>query len=135
MVEETKEFKEINYRENASDCEIRGIVFDHPNVRIFFFDPYWKQSFYLSMTDVNQFVFSTNHVQNVVSKIHLFDTIEIAMAHVEFKRAYDQILSNTEHAIIEADKALLFVEPITGGDVIAQFRTLELFIEGETIKA
>jgi hypothetical protein len=87
------------------------------------------------MTDVNQFVFSTNHVQNVVSKIHLFDTIEIAMAHVEFKRAYDQILSNTEHAIIEADKALLFVEPITGGDVIAQFRTLELFIEGETIKA
>src|SRR5579872_4511713 len=57
---------------NLGDCEIREILFDHPNVSVVLFDPYYRREAHIKFFDVRYCLLASNHMQNVIGGLHIF---------------------------------------------------------------
>jgi hypothetical protein len=109
---------------NVGDCEIREISFTHPDVSLRIFDPFNSSFLTLLFRSVGVMLFETNHVQNVIGSIFLFDSLDEAMTDPLTAPFLTKIAP--VELEIEAASKFVHVRPITGGDTIISFKSFEI---------
>jgi hypothetical protein len=120
------------YLENgAGDCELKSIAFDFPDLDLRFRDPYYARTFYIRLLGVNFIYFASNHVQNVVGRIYCFPSWTEAMSVDVFSQFANKNIVGLEYFRIKEYQPVLYVEPVTGGDLICQYATMLVLNEGE----
>jgi hypothetical protein len=109
---------------NFGDGEIREISFLHPNVSLKIFNPTDSTFCTLLFRSVGVMLFETNHVQNVIDSIVLFDGLSTAMAD-ESAAAFLKKVTPTDLANAAGSK-FVHIRPITGGETIISFESFEI---------
>ncbi len=84
-----------------------------------------QRSFSIGLHGVEHILFFSNHVQNVVDRIYRFSCWQEAMAVEEFSEFAESFLS--PHFVSLEESPTLYVRPITGGDLFAQYSALDIF--------
>jgi hypothetical protein len=116
-----------SYLENgAGDCELRSIAFAFPDVHLSFYDPYYDRSFCITLREVNFVYFTSNHVQNVVGRIYCFSDWDEAMVVETFSKLVSATIASWKDFKILPEHPVLCIEPVTGGDLVAQYKTMEI---------
>lgn len=111
--------------EGFEDCEIRTISFDMPNVTINLFDPEEVNYHRLDFKNVEFLIFETNHVQNVVSKIFLFNGLDEALRYPPLASFLQQrkLVDVIEEQI--GNYKICYIEPVAGGDCVMIYLEME----------
>lgn len=108
---------------NFGDCEIRSISFMDRSAYLRFFDPVKTTYFTVVFRSFSNLLFETNHFQNVIDSVQVFDTIE----DLKNDRTASAFLSKVDQATLET-KGLKFayIKPIAGGETFISFTGLEV---------
>jgi len=118
-----------NLIEDIGDCEIQKLEFGFEKLTISIFDREKSINYKINLSSVTYVVFESNHLQNVIETIHMFENFEEALkfnSFLLFSSRFD--ISNQ---IIEEDRFLeiIYICPITGGEIVAFFSGLEVSID------
>jgi hypothetical protein len=107
------------------DCEIRTLAFDYPSLVLKLFDPTEMTYHTLAFRDVVFCVFESDHLQNVVSALQVFDSLTEALRDHAFSN-YLQMRNIDENLRKNiGNNRICYIRPITGGDLIIIFREVE----------
>lgn len=111
---------------NFGDCEIREILFDHPDVLIIIYDPYAERDVHLKAFEVKEFLCSTNHAQNVIDAIYEFDVSDFPhqSRQYPFVNSSQTIFSKSLRA--HPNTKILHAHGIAGGDLLCQATRIEM---------
>lgn len=107
------------------DCEIRTFAFDYPSLILKLFDPTEMTYHSLAFRDVVFCIFESDHLQNVVSALEVFDNLPDALQDHAFSNYVRQreILEDLQKNI--GNHRICYIRPITGGDLVKIFGELE----------
>jgi hypothetical protein len=111
----------IDVGRNVGDCEIRSISFMDDSAYLKFFDPQEVSYFTIVFHKVIHLGFETNHTQNVIDSIVIFNSepeIDRKLVPARFLEA----LPNN----IPASAKLAYIRPIAGGEAFIIFETFEI---------
>ena len=115
---------------NFGDCEIREIVFDHPNALIIVRDPFVERDVHVKLFEVRNMIFSSDHLQNVVGGIYVFNLEEYEQEKKRFAflRECEGFFADTMLDFPET--VLLYAYGIAGGDLLCQVVRIEHSVIG-----
>ncbi|HEY6258163.1 MAG TPA: hypothetical protein VIY51_20470 [Xanthobacteraceae bacterium] len=109
---------------NVGDCEIHSISFTKDTVHLRLFDPFDFNYFTIVLHGLRYMLFETNHFQNVLSSIAIFDS----WADLKKDPAAAQWLEKLSPSIPEADiigAKIAYFQPTAGGETLIIFEHLE----------
>ncbi|NTI46634.1 hypothetical protein [Rhizobium rhizogenes] len=107
--------------ESFADCEIRTIGFDHPNLLLKLFDSTEVDFYALSFADVSFCLFESDHLQNVISELSIFDSLDKARNDPAFEEFISAKNIAGELVRIIGNYQVCYIRPITGGDMVIVF--------------
>jgi len=105
------------------DAEIRGIQFEHPNMRLHIVQPFDGSHIELLLSGLIFLSFQTDHPQNVINGVFIYTTWDSA----RFPSGMDP----DEHAkrqFAAAGQYVIVTEPLTGGPLVCAARDLSVRI-------
>jgi hypothetical protein len=108
-----------------ADCEIRTLAFDYPSLLLKLFDPTEMTYHCLAFRNVIFCVFESDHLQNVVSSLDFFDSLQDAVKDYAFSNYVKQRNLEDEIRKTIGNHRLCYIRPITGGDMIVIFEEIE----------
>lgn len=98
------------------DAEIRRIEFEFPNLRLHIVQPFDGQSIELFLADMRFLFFHTDHPQNVIDKVFVYDSWESV-------RLPPEADANTLKKEFGSDDGyLVVIESIAGGPLVCGAR-------------
>jgi hypothetical protein len=106
---------------NFGDGEIREIDFSHPDIRLRIFLPVQKRMVSILMIKATFFSLVTDHPQNVIESIAVYQDRETARAH-------DALLLRClpDESLRSSSGKLLVVRPIAGANLICECEDLKM---------
>jgi hypothetical protein len=108
---------------NFGDCEIRTISFMNGSAYLKFFDPVETTFFTLIIHAFGNLLFETNHFQNVIDSVHLYNSLDEAKSDP----AALAFLTKIDPAMLDADGLkFAYIQPIAGGETFISFKSLEI---------
>ena len=108
---------------NFGDCEIRSISFTERSVYLKFFDPIKTSFFTLIFHSFGNLLFETNHFQNVIDSVHLYNSLDEAKSDP----AASAFLAKIDPATLDADGLkFAYIQPIAGGETFISLKSLEI---------
>lgn len=103
------------------DCELTAVAFDHPDIVVKLFDPSNGAVYSATFSAVSYVLMETNHMQNVVSYIHVFDNVGDALRAPDFAAWLEQRDLLSTIGQIAGNHRLCYVQPIAGADMLIVF--------------
>ncbi|MGA1805253.1 hypothetical protein [Rhizobium sp. HT1-10] len=104
-----------------ADFEIRTIGFDHPDLLLKLFDSTEVNFYALTFLDVAFCIFETDHLQNVISELSVFENISLARNDLAFEKFVRSRSLTDDLERIVGNYQVCYIRPITGGDMIVIF--------------
>jgi hypothetical protein len=116
---------ELTFGRNLGDCEIHSISFSKEAAHFRLFDPHDTTFFTIVFNGVKHLRFETNHTQNVIDSMKIFDGIEEALKDAAVSRwlaRFDSFGTNLPDKIAK----VAHIRPIAGGETLVVFSHLEI---------
>lgn len=108
---------------NFGDCEIHSISFMNRSAYFKFFDPIKTTFFTLIFHSFENLLFETNHFQNVIDSVHLYNSLDEAKNDPTALA----FLTKIDPATLSADGLkFAYIHPIAGGETFISFKSLEM---------
>jgi hypothetical protein len=108
---------------NFGDCEIHSISFMNRSVYLKFFDPVETTFFTLIFHSFGNLLFETNHFQNVIDSVYLYNSLDEAKSDP----AALAFLTKIDPATLDADGLkFAYIRPIAGGETFISFKSVEV---------
>jgi hypothetical protein len=122
----------FNFSDDFGDCEVQAIEFRFEKLGVTLFNPESKISFQLLLSNAKYCLFESDHLQNVIEGVNLFISIDDALKDERFKKFMSK--SNFLSILDAETKELevLYVSPITGGELAVIFSGLEISTNSHT---
>ncbi|KQY62741.1 hypothetical protein ASD52_36425 [Ensifer sp. Root142] len=108
-----------------ADCEIRTLAFDYPNLTLKLFDSTEVDFYKLVFHNVEFFIFESDHLQNVISAMQVFDNLKDALLDSAFANYARQRKLEEELSKLIGNHRICYIRPITGGDMVIVFAEWE----------
>ena len=109
---------------NFGDCEIHAISFLNGSAYFNIFDPFEVAFFTLVFHSVDILVFATDHTQNVIDAIYLFEDFDALKRHpiaFDFFKKIESLNPN-----FDPTRKFAYIAPTTGGDTLISFSSVEI---------
>lgn len=118
------------YLEHAGDCEVRRVEFDRLDAKISIYDAYLRDAFYIELSELTIPTIHSQHMQNVIESINISESF--AGMNREIFLLQETVASIScacgQHAI-EMDAPTLYIEPVAGPSIFAQFKAYRIGYE------
>jgi hypothetical protein len=104
---------------NFGDCEIHAISFLNGSVHFNIFDPRETAFITLVFHSVDALLFATNHTQNVIETVRLFDNLDALKSAPDAFGFFKKIGPSYSNSYLPLKFA--YIVPITGGETLISF--------------
>jgi hypothetical protein len=101
------------------DCEIHAISFLNGSVYFNIFDPYETAFITLVFHSVDTLLFATNHTQNVIETVRLFDDLDASRSDPDAFGFFKKM--EPSHSGLGPPLKFAYIVPVTGGETLISF--------------
>ncbi|MGB6965156.1 MAG: hypothetical protein WBD90_11880 [Xanthobacteraceae bacterium] len=101
------------------DCEIPAISFLNGSAYFNIFDPYETAFITLVFHSVGTLLFATNHTQNVIETVRLFDDLDALRSDPDAFGFFKKM--EPSHLSSGPPRKFAYITPITGGETLISF--------------
>ena len=108
---------------NVGDAELRGICFEHPNIRLQIVQPVDNTKIEIVLSDMVFLAFQTDFAQNVISDIFIYQRWEDAEFPPEMQLGE---LAKTKFS--SSGRCIVVVRSIAGGPLVCAGRELAITV-------
>ena len=108
------------------DCEITAVGFEHPNVIVKIYDRNEADFYATIFSGVEYVLLESNHVQNVVSFLHVFESARDGLENEEFADWLRERGLSGEIERLTGNHRICFLSPIAGAQVLIIYEEVSL---------
>ena len=109
---------------NFGDCEIQAITFLNGSAYLKIFDPHETAFFTLVFHSVGILLFATNHTQNVIDTVRLFDNLDALRSDPDAFGFFQRM--DHPHSRENSSMRFAYIVPVAGGETLISFTDFEM---------
>jgi hypothetical protein len=114
---------------NLGDTELRELRFVNSDVFARFLDPMTNVNYEFQFYEVGYLFLSTNHMQNVVDRVYIFQDSAQFRTRYEQNPWFEGVFALTSRFVYATGRQIVCVEPVAGPTMFATCASLTLSVQ------